>query len=134
MVKHLKDIDVEKVLGLLDGWKDELSWDSLCSACPAIIGIQPSRQTLYRIPRIQDAFQATKERLRDGISAERTVPNVRIAMQRIARLEAENERLKRENNKLLEQFVVWQYSAHIYGMKDFELNQAQPTIDLGNTE
>ncbi len=57
-----------------------------------------------------------------------------MAMQRIARLEAENERLKHENNSLLEQFVVWQYNAHIHGMKDSELNRAQPAIDLGNTD
>jgi hypothetical protein len=41
-----------------------------------------------------------------------------VAIERIARLERENERLKRENSELLQQFIVWQYNAHIHGLSD----------------
>jgi len=45
---------------------------------------------------------------------------MRVAAERIARLERENDRLKRENNELLEQYVVWQYNAHINGLSGRE--------------
>lgn len=44
-------------------------------------------------------------------------------------LKAENERLKRENRDLLQQFVVWQYNAHVHGLSDQNLNKALPKID-----
>jgi len=36
----------------------------------------------------------------------RAPPSIRVAIERIARLERENERLKRENTELLQQYVV----------------------------
>lgn len=56
---------------------------------------------------------------------------MRVAIERIARLERENERLKRENMELLQQYVVWQYNASIHGLNDRELNKALPGIDRG---
>jgi len=55
---------------------------------------------------------------------------VLIIGERIARLERENERLKRENAELLKQFVVWQYNTHIRGLSDYELNKT--LLDLFN--
>jgi uncharacterized protein (UPF0335 family) len=49
---------------------------------------------------------------------------MRVAIERIARLERENKRLKRENTGLLQQLVVWQYNAYIHGLSDHKLNKA----------
>lgn len=59
---------------------------------------------------------------------------MRVAIERIVRLELENECLKRENAELLQQLVVWQYIAHIRGLSDLELNKALPGIDRGKTD
>jgi hypothetical protein len=133
MARHLRDRDVERIVGLLDGWRDKLSWELLSKACLPVIGTEPARQTLYRYPRIVDAFKATKERLRLAPTEVSVPPSMRVAIQRIARLTIENDRFKRENDKLLEQFVVWQYNASIKGLSDLDLNNALPAIDLGNT-
>jgi hypothetical protein len=61
-------------------------------------------------------------------------PSMRVAVERIARLTVENERLKKENSALLEQFVVWQYNAHVRGLNDIDLNQPLLEVDRGNTE
>jgi len=57
-----------------------------------------------------------------------------IAGERIARQQSEIERLKRKNSELLEQFVIWQYNAYKYGMKEHQLNEPLPRIDRERTE
>ena len=133
MAKHLSDRDIERIVGLLDGWQDKLSWAILSKACLRVIGTTPAQQTLYRFQRIQEAFKGTKERLKLAPTEVKTPPSMRVAMQRIARLKIENDRLTRENNCLLEQLVVWQYNAAIRGLSRGDLNRALPGIDLGNT-
>ena len=134
MGKHLSDRDIDKVVGVLDGWRDELTWESLCAACHNVIGTTPVRQTLYRIERIRQAYLVAKERIRNGAEDLPIPASLRIAAERIARLESENQRLKREQAALLHQFVVWQYNAHVKGLTNVDLNRALPTIDRGKTE
>lgn len=134
MAKHLTDRDVERVVGILDGWSDKLTWDALCEACTPIIGTTPARQTLAKFVRIEHAFEACKKRLKNETQEIHLPPSMKIAVERITRLESENERLKRENRELLQQFVVWQYNAHIRGLSDHDLNRSLPGIDRGRTD
>lgn len=134
MAKHLTDRDVERVVEILDGWRDKLTWEALCEACAPVIGTKPARQTLAKFVRIENAFEACKKRLKDDTQEMRLPPSMKIAAERITRLERENERLKRENRELLQQFVVWQYNAHIHGLSDRDLNKALPGIDRGQTD
>jgi hypothetical protein len=134
LAKHLSDTDIESIVGILDGWKGKLNWEALCDACLPIIGSRPVRQTLMKFARIKSAFLASKKRLKDGVPKLSAPPSMRIAVERIARLEQENERLKRENAELLQQFVVWQYNTHIHGLSDRELRKPLPKIDRGQTD
>lgn len=134
MAKHLTDKDIERVVEILDGWRDKLTWEALCDACLPVIGSNPARQTLLKFPRVTNAYNACKKRLKEGIPALSTPPFMRVAIERIARLEKENERLKRENADLLEQFVVWQYNAYSRGLGEHDLNKALPGIDRGQTD
>ena len=134
MAKHLREADVERVVELLDGWTGKLTWESLSYACASWIGTTPTRQTLASFSRIQGAYRACKQRLKDESQVVPTPPTLKAAGDRIARLEREKERLQRENRGLLEQFVVWQYNAHIRGLSDKDLNQPLPTIDRGRTD
>jgi hypothetical protein len=84
--------------------------------------------------RIEKAFSACKQRIKEGFSELSIPPTLKVAAERISRLERENERLKQENRHLLEQFVVWQYNAHIHGLDERELNRALPGIDRGRTD
>jgi len=48
--------------------------------------------------------------------------NLKIACQRIKRLETENEALIALNNKYFEQFKIWLYNAHLKKITIDELN------------
>jgi predicted RNase H-like nuclease (RuvC/YqgF family) len=134
LARHLTDRDVERVVEILDGWRDKLTWELLCEACAPIIGTKPARQTLAKFVRIENAFEACKKRLKDDTQEMRLPHSIKIAAERITRLERENERLKRENRELLQQFVIWQYNAHIRGLSDRDLNLPLPGIDRGQTD
>lgn len=134
MAKHLTDKDIERVVEILDGWRNKLTWEALCDACAPVIGTKPARQTLLKFSRITTAYDACKKRLKEGLPKSSTPPSMRVAVERINKIEQENERLKRENTELLQQFVVWQYNAHAHGLSNHELNKALPSIDRGQTD
>ena len=133
MAKHLRDRDIERIVTLLDGWRGKLTWDRLCDACEPKIGTRPTRQTLAKSQRVTGAYKATKKRIKSEDDAVNAPPTLKMAADRIERLKRENERLERENGELLEQFVVWQYNAHVKGLSDRDLNQPLPAIDRGQT-
>jgi hypothetical protein len=134
MGKHLTDHDIEYIVGLLDGWSNKLTWETLCDACVPVIGAKPARQTLASIVRIESAYAACKKRLKENNNEVRLPPSRQMVAERINRLERENERLKRENIELLQQFVVWQYNAHCKGLSNIDLNKPLPGIDRGQTD
>ena len=98
-----------------------------------LVSVRPVKQTLSRIPSVQTAFEAAKERLRGAQNHVSLPSSLRAAAERIAHLEAENLRLKRESSLLLNQFVVWQYNAHMNGLTKEQLNRALPKVDLATT-
>lgn len=129
MAKHLTDNDINKIIGILDGWQGKLTWDALCEAASAHVGKRPTRQSLNAHKKIKMAFADKKERLKGSVEDIKTPPSLAIAGQRIKRLEEENARLKNENNRLLEQYVIWQYNAYRHGITEDKLNAALPVID-----
>lgn len=134
MSRHLNEADIERIVELLDGWKGKLTWEILLDACEPVIHTRPTRQTLAKFHRIASAFKAAKERGTQEAESLSIPPSLKIAAERIQRLTRENERLKRENSELLEQFVVWQYNAHAKGLSEYDLNQGLPGIDRGQTD
>jgi hypothetical protein len=138
MAKHLTEDDVEKVVGLLDAWDGKLTWDRLVEESGAEIGHKTTRQTLTSFERIYDAFTFKKKGGRGSAKwAPDNVPkpqSLKIATERIIKLTNENERLKREAEGLMEQFVIWQYNAHIHKLTEEQLNKPLPAIDREQTK
>jgi hypothetical protein len=64
LAKHLTQLDIEAILGTLDGWQGKLTWDSLCDAVVKHIGKRPTRQSLNSNKQIKLAFQNKKSRLK----------------------------------------------------------------------
>jgi hypothetical protein len=101
------------------------------------MGFRYTRQALHKHERIKSAFTARKMAFATGEVAEPKKvhdPVLQAALDRLARIEAENERLKRENANLLEQFVRWTYNAGTNGLGADFLDQALPEVNRGQTD
>ncbi len=133
--KNLRDNDVALIVSIIDGWGGNLTWDALIADIELRLHSRYTRQALHKHVRIRDAFAFRKKgaMTREEVKRPRGSIELRKAMERIARLEAENARLEAENNNLLSQFARWAYNASIRGLDATYLGQALPPIDRDRT-
>jgi len=135
LAKHLTQTDVEAILSIIYAWKEEkLTWESICEASEPVIGKNPTRQSLNSNKLIKEAYSSKKKSLKIHGPVTPKPSSQTIASERLARQQSEIENLKRKNALLLEQFVIWQYNAYKYGMKEHQLNEPLPRIDRERTE
>jgi hypothetical protein len=129
--RNLDDSAIEKIVQILDGWTGKLSWELFIVQIEKVTHNLYTRQALDKHARIKDAFTARKVALggRDRKQFENKSPEMQLALQRIARLEAENQRLSNENNTLLNQFVRWAYNAHGRGLDQAFLDTPLPSVN-----
>lgn len=133
--KNLNDADIKQIVEILDGWSGKLTWDLLIDAIELRMHNSYTRQALHKHERIRNAFDLQKKNLsgQDGDVERASSPELQVALERIARLEAENRRLDSESRQLLEQFVRWAYNAHTRGMNQDFLNRPLPSVSRGQT-
>lgn len=132
--KNLGDADINKIVGILDGWSGRLTWDLLIDAIELRMHNCYTRQTLYKHARIRNAFELQKKHLPAGDNRKKAAsPELQVALDKIDRLETENRRLESENEQLLEQFARWAYNAHTRGLDHDFLNQPLPPVNRGKT-
>ncbi|MCO8165223.1 hypothetical protein NJC38_24090 [Pseudomonas sp. 21LCFQ010] len=135
MAKHLTKDNIEVIVSLIDGWDGKLGWESLCAEVAVVVGSKPTRQTLSSHEAIKSAFDHQKDRLRSGASVRKRPPSLDIAAQRIRDLEAQNSRLRLENDRLLERFARWEYNAYKHGKMPLEqLDAPLPRVDRHSAE
>lgn len=133
---NLEDERIEVIVGILDGWTGKLTWEALIEAVERRTHARYTRQALHKHQRIRQAFRLRKRAMKPAsgeAAGDTRPPELQAALQRIARLEAENERLRTENDRLLEQFARWAYNAHTRGLDEKVLNRALPGVDRGQT-
>ena len=133
--RNLDGDAISRVVAILDGWKNKLTWDSLIEAVDRHLRARYTRQTLHKHERIRQAFAQRKKALQSGSSGREIVgpPELKAALERIVRLEAENARLEAENQSLLGQFARWAYNANARGIDRDFLNQPLPAVNRDQT-
>lgn len=128
MAKHINSYHEKKIVDFINKWPvdNKLTWDVLCDKLVGIIDKRPSRQSLSSHVRIAESFNVKKATIKSGVIHTVKPANLKVASQRIRRLEAENEALKELNVRYLEQFKVWLYNAHLKQITIEELNNPLP--------
>lgn len=112
---NLTDEGIERIVLQIDAWlHPKLTWNLLIAHIQKTLSVRYTRQTLDRHARISAAYQIRKKQL-GGQARPATLEETRIAV-----LEAEVARLKRENHSLLEQFNRWLYNSKRIDHKSWE--------------
>lgn len=128
--RNLDDRAIEQIVEMLDTWSEpKLTWDLLIEKILLRLRSSYTRQALHNHTRIKEAFAARKKNMPfANMQRERLQTREEL---RIVRLESEIDRLKRENNNLLEQFQRWVYNGYLKQMdermRDF-MNQPLPPV------
>jgi hypothetical protein len=128
---------IKVVIDILDGWKGKLTWDLLLDAVQTATGLRYSRFTFADYPQIANAFSLKKDALRGTWTGERSQPRderVRAALEQVERYKAKAERLEKENQLLLEQFVTWATNAERKGVTMTMLNAPLPKPNRDQTK
>jgi acyl-homoserine lactone acylase PvdQ len=124
-----KKIITEKTLPLalheLDKWSGKLTWNSFAAQLAKVLGEESvSRHTLLSYPALVEAFNNRKDSLKDQLNSTEKDVTLEFAKEQISILEAKVERLEKQNESLLEQFVRWQHNAYMMPNVDMKvLNQ-----------
>lgn len=131
--RNLSIEDIETIASILDGWSGPLTWNLLIEAVFARLHFRYTRQALHNHQRLRIAFETRKSKVQTQEPVMRGSVQLQKALERIVRLEFENERLKSENDNLLEQFARWAFNAYVRGIGEAELNRPLPEIDRKRT-
>ncbi|WP_233799924.1 hypothetical protein [Paraburkholderia sp. HP33-1] len=129
---NLDDAAIGRIVQILDGWSGKLTWQLLIDAIQHRSKQRYTRQALYSHERIRQAYGGRKKALstdKPAMGVFDGPPELKIALDEVARLTAANERLENENNRLLEQFVRWTYNASKKNLTEELLNRPLPPVD-----
>ncbi len=137
--RNLTDSDIDVIVGIVDGWVGQLTWNGLISAIQLHTGVSYTRQALHRHERIRMAHMLAVERLKRDMGRKPakeqplTATEMSVILERHERLKAELERVKIENERLLQQFAVWAVNAHQAGLSVEHLNRPLPNVNRYQT-
>ena len=130
--RNLDDAAISEIVGIVDGCTGPLSWKRLIEAIEELTRVRYTRQALNNHARIKLAFSVRRESLKATgrpMRVKTANPELAALLEVNARREAEIERLKAENARLLEQFVRWSYNANNRGIGEEVLNRPLPDVN-----
>lgn len=136
--KNIDDEAIDAIVSVLDGWSGKLTWELLIDAIEKRTRRRYTRQALHRYERIHLAFVTRKTALAGGSAENYRVidmaPELKAALEQVERLKGENQRLKAEQHRLLEQFARWAYNAHSRNLTKEFLDTPLPKVDRERTD
>ena len=118
MAKHLNRSEIKAIKHIILTWDGKITWSDLCESVYKNLNRTITRQSLSA-----HAYRTKKSLSNLKKSGLKKPANLTIAAQQIINLKAENEMLKKQNNRYKEQFSYWQYNAYRHGLTMEQLNR-----------
>ncbi len=133
MPKAITQAQTSKIAKMVREWpqEEELTWDNICAASNRILNYVPTRQALSRKPMLKNAYLAKREQRKREIEKFKNVPRPKSmldAMNKIARLQGENDLLRAEITKMAEIAQRFIHNASIAGLSRERLMAPLPKI------
>ena len=135
--RNLTDSAIGNIVLLIDNWSGPLAWSDVIRKIEERSGNRYTRQARAKHESLQKAFQNRKSSSRttgNNRRSDSASSELKSAWQRIDNLEAENDRLKLENAKLLERFACWAYNANCKGLTEAMLDRPLLEPQRGRTD
>lgn len=133
MSKTITDPQLNRIAKMIRDWPQEeaFNWNNICIVSKSILGYAPTRQALSKKPILKNAYLVKKNKLRDAVAKIKEVPRPQSmldAMNKISRLQQENEALRNELGKMAEVAQRFIYNAGIAGISEQTLMKSLPKI------
>lgn len=109
--------------------KEEFNWNNICIVSKSILGYVPTRQALSGKLVLKNAYQIKKKQRRDAIAKVEGIlrpKSMLDAMDKIARLQQENDALRAELGNMAEVAQRFIYNASIAGLSQQRLMEPLP--------
>lgn len=131
MPRAITEKDVRLMVEMIRAWpkSEPFKWVSICNGAQSILGYEPSRQALHKKPALVNAYKVKKKHLRSEADKLSKVTRPRTtldAMERIAKLQEENDQLKAELQKMAEIANRFIYNATLWGLSRDKLMAPLP--------
>nr|HBK6104835.1 hypothetical protein [Citrobacter freundii] len=123
MAKHLNRSEIKAIKHIILTWDGKITWSDLCESVHNNLNRTITRQSLSAHDEVVEAYRTKKSLSNLKKSGLKKPANLTIAAQQIINLKAENEMLKKQNNRYKEQFSYWQYNAYRHGLTMEQLNR-----------
>lgn len=123
MAKHLNRSEIKAITHIILTWDGKITWSDLCESVYNNLNRTITRQSLSAHDEVVEAYRSKKKLSNLKKSGLKKPANLTIAAQQIINLKAENEILKKQNNRYKEQFSYWQYNAYRHGLTMEQLNR-----------
>jgi hypothetical protein len=121
MSRAITDKDVRQMVEMVRTWpkNEPFKWESICKGARSILGYEPTRQALHKKPALVNAYEVRKKHLRSEADKLINVTRPRTtlaAMEKIAKLQEENDQLKAEVARMAEIANRFIYNGSIHGL------------------
>jgi len=131
MPKAITDKDVQLMVEMIRNWpkNQPFKWETICTGARTILGYVPTRQALHKKPAVMNAYDVKKKHLRSETDKLNKITRPRTtleAMERIAKLQEENDHLKAEVRRMAEIAQRFIYNASIKGFTREQLMRPLP--------
>lgn len=131
MPKAITQPQLNKIAGMIREWPEEdaFNWVNICEGSKSILGFKPTRQALSGKPMLKNAYSVKKAHLKQAVNKFKDVPrpqSILDAMNKIARLQQENDALRVELNKMAEVAQRFIYNASTAGLSNERLMAPLP--------
>ena len=123
MAKHLNRSEIKAITHMILTWDGKITWSDLCESVYKNLNRTITRQSLSTHDEVVKAYRTKKNLSNLKKLGLKKPANLTIAAQQILNLKAENEMLKKQNNRYKEQFSYWQYNAYGHGLTMEQLNR-----------
>lgn len=123
MAKHLNRSEIKAIKNIILTWDGKITWSDLCESVYKNLNRTITRQSLSAHDEVVEAYRTKKNSSNLKKFGLKKPANLTIAAQQIINLKAENEMLKKQNNRYKEQFSYWQYNAYRHGLTMEQLNR-----------